>query len=189
MVWGSCFHISCSQCKVIARWHGTHCESSKLLGVLIDKSQVLKLLWFQKVLLVLGQSFCDDSLFLVSSQTFWFFSNGVKFDCFLLAILVLANSWATNASSLSLIIHFIFSSIDRYLVWENVTATEIGLSPCINSNGVWIRSACLLLLCVNSNVLSNLLGVTCNILPNMLWFHGLLILWLHLLVGDRRLWD
>ena len=88
----------------------------------------------------------------MSSHTFWFFLNGVKFDCFLLAILVLANSWAANPSSLSLIIHFIFS-MDRYLVWENVTGMEIGLSPWISLNGVWIHSACLQLLFVNSNVL------------------------------------
>ena len=63
----------------------------------------------------------------MSSQIFWFFLNGIKFDCVPLAILVLANSCAASAYSLSLIICFIFSSIDGYLVWENVPGMEIAL--------------------------------------------------------------
>ena len=52
----------------------------------------------------------------VSSQTFCPFMNGMNVDCFQLAILVLANSCAANASSLSCIICFIFSLIVRYFV-------------------------------------------------------------------------
>ena len=52
VVWGSCFHIFCFRYMVAIRWYGTHCESSRLLEVLINRSLIL---------LVLGRSFCGDS--------------------------------------------------------------------------------------------------------------------------------
>ena len=61
VVWGSCFHIFHFWYRVVTRWHGTHCESSMLSEFLINKSQVLGLLQFQMVLLILEQSFYDDS--------------------------------------------------------------------------------------------------------------------------------
>ena len=61
MVWGNCFHIFRFQYVVAIRWHGTHCEFSMLSGVLINKSQALRLLQLQMVLLILGRSSCDDS--------------------------------------------------------------------------------------------------------------------------------
>ena len=60
MVEGNYSHILCFQYKVVVELHGTHCESSKSLGVLIDRSLVLRPLQFQMVLLILGQSFCDE---------------------------------------------------------------------------------------------------------------------------------
>ena len=50
-------HILCFQYKVTVELHGTHCESSKLSGVLINRSLVLRLLQFQMVLSFWGD-FC-----------------------------------------------------------------------------------------------------------------------------------
>ena len=82
--------------------------------------------------------------------------NGVKEDDLRLAILARASSCAARASSLSVIIRFIFSSIDGNFVCRNVIGMEIGLSPRMSLNGVCGRSACLRLLCVNSRVLRDL---------------------------------
>ena len=62
-------------------------------------------------------------------------TNGTNVDFFWLAILVLANSYAANAFSLSCIICFIFSSIVRYFVWWKVIGMEMGLSPRMSLNG------------------------------------------------------
>ena len=65
-------------------------------------------------------------------------------------ILLMANSCAANASSLSQIRVCILSSIVGYLVFLNVIGSVLGDSPCMSSKGECFRSACHLLLCVNS---------------------------------------
>ena len=76
VVWDNCFHEFCFWCKVAVRLHETHYGFSRLLGALIVKSLVQELLQFQMVLLILEQSFCDDSSsnFLcqaIPSGSFW----------------------------------------------------------------------------------------------------------------------
>ena len=89
---------------------------------------------------------------LVSSHTFCPCLNGVNVLFLLSAIRLLANSCAAKASSLSLIIFFIFSSIEGYFVCSNVVRIAIGDSPYNSSKGVHSQSACRLLLCVNSKI-------------------------------------
>ena len=91
MVKGNYSHILCFQYKVVVELHGTHCESSKSLEVLIDRSLVLRLLQFWMVLLVLGWCFCDDSssnslcqarlLVLLKLGEVWLFSIGYSCSC------------------------------------------------------------------------------------------------------------
>ena len=90
--------------------------------------------------------------FLVSSHTLSPFLNGINVDLRHSIIQVQASSWAVNASSLSLISVLILSSIVRNLVFLNERRIAIGDSLNISSNGVLCRSACLLLLWVNSRV-------------------------------------
>ena len=94
----------------------------------------------------------DVFMCLVSNHTFCPCLNGVNVLFFLLAICLLANLCAARASSLSLIILFIFSSIEGYFVCVNVVGIAIGDSLYNNSNGVHSRSACRLLLWVNSRI-------------------------------------
>ena len=94
----------------------------------------------------------DIFICLVSNHTFCPCLNGMNILFFLSAIRLLANSCAARASSLSLIILFIFSSIEGYFVHVNVVGIAIGDSPYSNSNGVCNRSACHLLLWVNSRI-------------------------------------
>ena len=61
----------------------------------------------------------------------------MKEDDLRLAILARASSCAAGASSLSVIIFFIFSSIDGNFVCQNVIRMKIGLSPRMSSNSVW----------------------------------------------------
>ena len=91
-------------------------------------------------------------MFRVSSQTFCPFLNGVNVFFFLSAIQLLASSCAASASSQSVIIHLIFLSIDGNFVFSKTSGIAFGDSPIISSNGVLGQLACLLLLCVNSNV-------------------------------------
>ena len=88
----------------------------------------------------------DIFICLVSNHTFCPSLNGVNVLFFLLAIRLLASSCAARASSLSLIILFIFSSIEGYLVCSNVVGIAIGDSLYNSSNGVRSQSACHLLL-------------------------------------------
>ena len=59
---------------------------------------------------------------------------------------------AASASSQSFKRFFIFSSIVRNFVCSKVIGIESGVSPNMSLKGVFNQSACLLLLCVNSNV-------------------------------------
>ena len=89
--------------------------------------------------------------FLESNQTLSPFLNGMKVDFRLSAMRVRASSCAAMASSRFLIRVFIQSSTAGYLVFSNKSGKVIGFSPNMSSMGVFIRSACLWLLCVNSN--------------------------------------
>ena len=70
---------------------------------------------------------------------------------------VRANSCAASASSLIFINVFTLSSIVGNFVFSKDKGIAPGVSPNINLNGVFCLSACLLLLCVNSRVLSALI--------------------------------
>ena len=94
--------------------------------------------------------------FLVSSQTRSFSLNGVKVDFRRSIMRARASSCAANASSRFFISILILSSIAGYFVSSKDNGIAIGVSPNINSNGVFRLSACLRLLCVNSRVLSEL---------------------------------
>ena len=92
----------------------------------------------------------------MSSQTRSFSLNGVKVDFRRSIMRAHASSCAANASSRFLISVLILSSIAGYFVFSKDNGIAFGVSPNINSNGVFRLSACLQLLCVNSRVLSEL---------------------------------
>ena len=73
-------------------------------------------------------------MFLMSDQTLSPFLNRIKVFFCLSAILI-ANSCAANASSLSWIKLCICCSIDGYLVFSNVIGMVFGDSPCMSSKG------------------------------------------------------
>ena len=89
--------------------------------------------------------------FLESNQTLSPFLNGMKVDFRLSAMRVCASSCAAMASSRFFIKVFIRSSTAGYFVFSNESGKAIGFSPNMSSKGVFIRSACLRLLCVNSS--------------------------------------
>src|SRR5271156_4742966 len=99
-------------------------------------------------------------MFLVSSQTLSPFLNGVKVFFLRSAIRLLASLCAASASSLSANSHFIFSSIVGYFVCSKEVGIAIGESPNISSKGVFCRSACLRLLCVNSIIVKDFVHVS-----------------------------
>ena len=86
----------------------------------------------------------------MSSHTNSPFLNGVKVFFRLSAILLMANSCAASASSLSRMRVCILSSIVGYLVFSKVIGNVLGDSPCMSSNGECFCSACHRLLWVNS---------------------------------------
>ena len=94
--------------------------------------------------------------FLVSNHTRSSTLNGVKVDFRRSIMRTHASSCAANASSRFFISVLILSSIAGYFVFSKDKGIAIGVSPNINSNGVFCLSACLRLLCVNSRVLSEL---------------------------------
>jgi hypothetical protein len=72
--------------------------------------------------------------------------NGVKVFRLLSAILAQASSWAAKASSRSVIICLILSSIEGNLVFLYVNGNAFGHSPWMISNDVFGQLACLQLL-------------------------------------------
>src|ERR1700735_2062445 len=98
-------------------------------------------------------------MFLVSNQTLSPFLNGIKVSFLLSIILLLASSCAARASSQSASKCFIFSSIDGNFVCSKEVGIAMGESPNISSKGVFCRSACHLLLWVNSKVVNDFVQV------------------------------
>jgi len=78
------------------------------------------------------------------------FLNGIKVNFCRSVMRVLASSCAASASSQFLISVFILSSTAGYFGFSNESGRVIGDSPNMSSKGVFIRSACRQLLCVNS---------------------------------------
>jgi len=89
-------------------------------------------------------------MFLESSHTLSPFLNGIKVDFHRSAMRVVASSCAASASSRFLIKVFILSSTAGYFMFSNESERVIGDSPNMSLKGVFIRSACCRLLCVNS---------------------------------------
>ena len=146
------------------------------------------------VLLVLERSFYDDSSsgFSCQARPSGSFQMGWSLIVFYWLFLFLPIS----AWPMLLLCHWLFVLSSPWLtgIWCGrmwlgrrlhyhlvLIQKEYEFIQCVFCYCVWIP-ACL------GNV-ANLLGVTCNISPSMLWFLDLLVLWLRLTVGGMQLSD